>query len=251
MNDPGPDPIGILNAAIETLEEATERFVAELGPANWVGPRDSGHFRFARRDPQVIQVLRCVRVASSLWACMTLLESGFVTEIGVLLRTVHEFLEDIGFMHSALQGDPSPYQIEFVESFFVATPTTVEGLQSEPRRSRVARQRVRASQARALSPDDPHRMVQISRVIEGVFGGFVHGSYASIMDMYEGGTNVFRLRGMLGTPRIDTWRWQIATHVQRSLNDFGFVAWSLRIDDLFHSLRAARDAFERSVAYQR
>ncbi|HEV2283798.1 MAG TPA: hypothetical protein VGX75_15545, partial [bacterium] len=87
--------------------------------------------------------------------------------------------------------------------------------------------------------------------VDNTYSGFVHGSQASIMDLYEGGDRErFRVHGMLGTQRIPTYRRELAHYTHRALNTLGVIALFMRLLDLGDHLFEARIAFEASEAYQ-
>jgi len=118
----------------------------------------------------------------------------------------------------------------------------------------VERKKIHASQDRVLGrfvPQRPGLVRRMARAIDDVYSGVVHGSLTSIMELYEGGDRErFRVHGMLDTPRIRTYRIELAHYTHRALNTLGVIALYLGLVDLGDRLREKRIAFEASEAYQ-
>jgi hypothetical protein len=166
--------------------------------------------------------------------------------------TISEFLTDIGFAEdAAVSPTPTSDQQRLVELYFTEEGDSAEELLARQRQpERVPRKKVRAAEARLVSPDNPHRAQQLKGVEETAFSGYVHGSYSCVMELYEGRTGRFLLQGMGGTPLIPIWRQQIAFYVHRALNVFASVAHGMGMVDLCDRLIECRRAFEQSSAYK-
>lgn len=247
LNEPRILP---LQRAIFAQSLAVDALAAALGPAVPMSDHGDFKFRYAKPTPQHAQVLKAVRYVSAMNAGLKLLEGGFYAEIIALMRMAQEYLSDITFIHEGLStGTPTAEQQRFVEHFFAEHGSTAEELiQKPPRGALVERKKVHASHGRQLQPNNPHRIKQMFDAVESVLSGYVHGSYSSVMELYEGGTNRFRTDGMLGTPRVAQSERQMILNAHRAFNVLREIAWSLRIEELFNVLRAARLAFEKSSA---
>lgn len=239
--------------AVKVLEAALERFATKIGAPMFIPEKEKERFRYPTPSSTILQVLKAIRVVSALNAMVLLLRHGFVQEIGVLLRTVDDFLGEITFLHEAHQsGKPTADQQRFVDLFFAEDTRSLEEiLRGQKRSGWVARKKIYAAEARWLSPKDPERVARSLAAIGDVLNRYTHGSYQTIMELYEGGTEKFRVRGMMGTPRIGTFRQQIAQYTHRSLNIFSLVALALGLQDLHERLLETRRAFQKSSVYQR
>ena len=243
--------------AIELLEYAIERFTVSIGPPLYIPENGKERFRYTNKSPILIQVLKSIRIVSTLNASLCLLKEGYVQEIGVLLRTVDDFIKEITFMQEAIQGKtPTEGQKRFIENFFEEPPLDIEErLKDTRQRSWVPRKKICASISRIFSEfGNPFFVRQITRIISTSLDGYVHGHYQHIMELYEGSKNGrnenFRLRGMLGTQRIENWRWQISAYIHRALNTFTDIAINLELNDMVRKLQEKRKAFEESSAYK-
>jgi hypothetical protein len=236
-----------LRQAVDVLEAAVDALAASIGRPEWIADGDSGRFRYRDQSAQVLQIAKAVRAVSTLNACLHLLSVGYYAEILMLLRSAHDFIAEIMYIHEALQtGTPTADQQRFLEHFFAAYGSTTEDLiANPPRGSAVERKKITASQGRQMTPENPHRTQKMFAAVEGVFAGYTHGSYSSAMELYEGGTWRFRMRGMAGTPRaLD----QIVIYTHRAFNAVRGIAWSTRTESVFNSIKLDRIAFEQSPA---
>ena len=239
-----------IRAAISVLEGALAHFVDHIGPPRFL-ERPDPRFRYASPSLLTFIVLRAVRIVSGLNALAVLLRAGFTQEMGILIRTISEFLTDIGFAQDAIGSQPpTSDQQRLADLYFTEEGDSAEELLARQRQpERVSRKKVRAAEARLVSPENPHRTQNLKAAEENAFSGYVHGSYPCVMEMYEGGTERFLVKGMVGTPRIPIWRQQIAIYVHRALNVFASVAHGLGMQDLYETLIECRRHFEQSSAY--
>lgn len=251
-----PEKVELIKQAIGELEVALSLLVAKIGPPIYIPESEKPRFRYTVADPLILMVLKAVRVVSGLNAATVLLEAGYVVEMGVLFRTIDDFIDEITFVGEVVEkGAATADQTRFIEaSFEDDTRTTAELLEDWPRTQRVERKKIQASQDRVLGryvPEAPELVKRIARAVDNTYSGFVHGSQASIMELYEGGDRErFRVHGMLGTQRIPTYRRELAHYTHRALNTLGVIALFMRLVDLGDHLFEARIAFEASEAYQ-
>jgi hypothetical protein len=251
MTLPEESALAEIRAAIELLEEALMHFVNHIGSPDFIDDPDAPRFRYASPTLLVFIMLRAVRVVSGLNALVVLLRAGFTQEMGVLIRTISEFLTDIGFAEDALTSPtPTHDQLRLAELYFTDEGESTEELLARQRQpERISRKKMVAGEARIVSPENPFRLQQLKQSEENVFSDYVHGAYPRVMEMYEGGTKRFLVQGMAETPMILIWRRQIALYVHRALNDFASVAHGIGLLDLDKRLIQCRCIFEQSSAY--
>lgn len=249
------EKIELIKAAIRELEAALDRLVAKIGPPMYIVEAEKLRFRYTAPDPLKLMVLKAVRVVSGLNAATVLLEAGYVVEMGVLFRTIDDYIDEIAFVSEVVENRTATTdQTRFIEAFFEDdSRTTAELLQDRPRQKRVERKKIHASQERVFGrfvPQIPGLIRRMARAIDDVYSGVVHGSQSSIMQMYEGGTECFKVRGMLDTPHIRTYRIELANYTHRALNTSSVIALFLGLTDVGDRLYEKRVAFETSEAYQ-
>lgn len=209
-------------------------------------------FRHEQKDDLLLSYLKCIRSLSSLNACVVLLRSGFVQEVGALCRCIDEFCEDVLFLATPLgeDGAYSQHQRQLVEEYFQEEfEDNSHPLPEAAPRHRVPRTRVQAGISRIEGqPVNPHDTRSLFHTLSRTFSGYVHGAYVHTMEMY-GGPNLqncqYHIRGMLGTPRIDEWVNTLGNYVYRSSIAWEVVARRCEDDGAIEAVRTARSQFER------
>ena len=252
--------IAILFNIIRLLELSVAEFEKLIPkPVFLDADTERKRWRFEQGSPQILQVLMCVRVASGLRACVVLLANGQMTEIGVLLRTIDDFLAEITFMdevtEKGIDNCTTEHKRFLEEYFFDNNRTTEEMLEDSVNPTRKVdftkhRQKMQASEARLLGGDDPHHIKKTVKTIDDAWSGVVHGSYQSVMEMY-GGESIETAHFEAGGTgaRFSPYRHHIGLHVHHALNEFCKVAYNLGHNQLAHHLREMRREFEKSPAY--
>lgn len=249
--------IQYLAGLISTLEKAANRFATALGKPIALPEAGKERFRYMNPDSRHIQALKAVRVVSTLNACSILLKYGLTQEMGVLFRTLHEFLTDIEFIQEAhVTGTPTSGQQEYINQFFNDDlKTTDEMMELQEKIKYVERKNVIASQARTLGQvENPEKIRRIVGALERGYSAYVHGRYPCIMELYEGnldgGSEGFRMKGMLGTDKLSAFGWTLASFVLKALNTFSLIAHNLKMNELESELIEQRRLLEKSPAYK-
>jgi hypothetical protein len=139
-------------------------------------------------------------------------------------------------------------QERYVEQLFAdKVPTSEELWQQREAIQQVPRKKIRAAESRTLGRigGDPHTLAVISKNVDDVWSGFVHGSYTSTMELYK--DDGFQVRGF--PPRVPSYIGQLAIYIHRALNAFAHLALDLGLIDLADELVATRREFEASDDY--
>jgi hypothetical protein len=133
--------------------------------------------------------MKAARVVSGLNEATIPLEHGYVTEIGVLIRTINDFLADILYMEEVHQkGTATVDQQTFLDEFFAQEDFDVQAMLKDPKRPwRVSRKHIHASSARILQPENPDPVRKMVATIDIAFSKYVHGEFLTIMELYAGG----------------------------------------------------------------
>jgi len=241
-----------IQECIDLMGKALEAFTGILPHPENVNESGIMCFRYKETNSLLFQVLKCVRIVSSLNAAVVLLKSGYVQEVGVLIRTVHEFNHDIEFIQEGHEKDClNDKQQQIVNLFFSAKiPTEEELLSSMKKKPTVQRKNIYPIIARDLNPENPHKTQHTLKAEEEIYSGYVHGSYLHIMELYDGCSNLFCIDGLKSTPRISDWIHYLALCVQPSLNTFLGIAQYVKLLGLAEELRLLRNNFQESEAYK-
>lgn len=245
--------ISQIQDCISILDKSVNEFTRLFNNPVMVKESGISCYRFENTDSLLFQVLKCIRIVSGLNASVVLIETGYVQEVGVLIRTIHEFIHDIEFIQAGHeQSFLNEKQQEMVNLFFSASmKTTDDFLSTMKKNPTVARGKIYPTVARDLSPENPHRIQHTMKAIEETYSGYVHGSYPHVMELYYGGSNSFCLKGMVRTPRTAEWIEYLALCVHPALNVFIGIARYAKLMDTAEELRMMRTKFEESEAYKK
>lgn len=240
--------IDLLVMSVSVLEQTIEK--PQFIDAEGSKPR----FRYSDPDELTFELMMCARVASALRAAAILLQNCHTTEVAVLFRTIDDFIANFMSVDEVLikgAENVTASQRTFLERYFTDDPRSVEEKMANRKKVNYNewRQKVQASEARLLGGENPHQIKQIVQVVDDVFSGFVHGDYASTMEMYGGSTLAQTQFNVSGIPvRFQEYRQHLAIYVHRALNIFSRLAHNLGHQEISEKLRQARINFEASPA---
>ena len=245
------DFIELLLTYIEPLQKALDVFLSKIDSPEFIKEEKWHGYRYNRPSPRIFQILKCVRIVSGFNAGVHLLSKGFVQEVGVLNRTIFEFLHDIDFIQAGIDtGKFTQSQKEMLDSFFAGEIRSAKDLMdTHKKQPGVSRKKVYAELGRLLKPDDPDRIQRIVKTLEEAYSGYIHGQYPHIMELYNGYTRTFHTKGMLGTPRIPEHTGELARTLHQALNQFAAIASSWDLQDFAEKLVNARISLETSGVY--
>lgn len=251
------DRVGQIRVVIGELEGAVRTFETVIGRPIYITEGSGGRFKYPTPSPQVLIVLKGARVVSGLNALAGLLQFGHTDEMGVIIRTVDDFLGEILFIEEAVKtGKPTTDQQRFIDQFFAEDDFSVEEMMATnaKRPPGVPLRSIQASEARVLgefADKGPDRVQRMTRTVDAAYSGHVHGSYMSAMELYRGGDDEgFMLKGTRGSPHIKTYLGELARYVHRSLNIFASIAHGFALLELAARLLSIRKGLEESTAFR-
>lgn len=209
--------------ALEDIELAVHSLSNAVGKPRLTGELGREWWQYETASIDVVVLCKAVRISSGLNAANALLNAGFIAEAGVLLRTIDDYIDEITFLTETVEsGEASASHERFVAAFFAERiMSQVELLEQEKMESYVPKKKIRASQARQLSKDDPDHVRKVTSVIDRTLDGFVHGHYPTAMELYDGRVLRFSLRGMPGTRNQDVMSRHLAHYIYRALAVLG------------------------------
>ncbi|HTW50800.1 MAG TPA: hypothetical protein VME45_02775 [Stellaceae bacterium] len=172
-----------LYVLIEKLQRQT------IGEPKWDSEKEV--FEYDRRSADVVAVLKAVRAAHGISALDILCNSGLFIDFGVIIRCINDCNTEIFFL---LENYPNlSRDVErFVDAFFHATID--EDLSQRP--PAIQARKIRSAMVRVLKGQHDDALVKLTERIYGTFSGYVHANYAHIMEVYNGATKDFNLRGV-------------------------------------------------------
>jgi len=238
----------ICRKSITHLENIIGVFEKELGKPELV------HGAYTYDSPNVKHVcfLKGVRIVSGLNALLVLLHAGYLTEMGVLVRTVGDCINDIYFL---LENFPqtTPEVEKYVSNFFNEIIEEPEIDENDRRKThRIKVRKIHASRARLLSE---HMNLEIDRDmvyrIYSAYSGYVHAAYPNIMEMYGGHPqHKFHLRGMKEMSRVKDWSQIVLEFIRSTILVFGYMAEKYADEDIVQEIRRTLEQFEKETHVQ-
>jgi hypothetical protein len=204
-------------------------------------------FRYETNSIKAAVIQKSARLISGLNASLILLEHGFVQELGVIFRTIDEFLEDVLFLCEAIRNNEiTALHKEFLEYFYMEEFDQPDNpLLSEQKRPSIPRKKILAAISNIKENDlNPSDSQELFRTINKVFSGYVHGASNHILEMYCGNPPKFYLSGMLETPSFREILEACWDYIYRGLISIMMVALSFGQNELIKELYEFRDYFE-------
>jgi hypothetical protein len=154
---------------------------------------------FREKTERALIVGKAVRMASGIRAALLLADLGYITDCGTILRMVSDFVtEVIAIYEGSTRNEPTRAQKDFVEQYFGPTAQTPDEYDENQEKDRwVARDKLIAAHVRCASEgkQDPDRARKALRFLAHLFDKFVHGSRLSTMELYNGFTHRFMMKG--------------------------------------------------------
>ena len=239
--------IDIYKKSIGHLKNVVSAFEKELEKP------ESIHGAFAYKSPTIKHVcfLKAIRIVSGLNALLVLLQAGYVTEMGVLIRTIGDCINDIYFLLEHFP-DKTPEVEKYISDFFNEDIDEAGIAQNQEKKiHRTKARKIYASRARLLSE---HINFSVRRdmvyKIYSAYSGYVHSAYPNIMELY-GGTPPynFHMQGMKETPRIGDWETILIAFIRSATLVFGYMADKYDKVDLVQEIRRILDWFEKEMTY--
>ena len=191
------------------LDSWVNELAAHLDPPRRL-PESDGSFRleFTQQSPHAVMVGKLVRAVSGLHGALVLAKTGYITECGVVLRTVSDFCTEISTVAWSVAKDerlPSAVQ-EFAKQYFLPKARTPEEFVAAARRRYVSREalmKVRKVQAESVGKDNAQQLDLNHRFINMSYDAYVHGAYETTMELWSNQRGTFMMRSHSSAAKRD------------------------------------------------
>jgi len=234
----------LYNQALGKMEQTLRILEGRVPPPQRVPFKDSFVYRYVEKTLLQAVVQKLARLVSGLHAARLLMEHGFVQEQGALQRMLDDIEEDITFLtFSVIFNSPTPLHQKYLDEFYQEEFDAKTGKASTQKRQMIKREKIRAYIAR--TDRDPSRAIDVSRIINKAYSGFVHAASPHIMDMYGGNPPHFHTRGMAGTRQQRACRKDLWNYFYRSLLAFASSAMAFEDGELYEQLNEFTQEFAR------
>lgn len=243
MSNKKMNRVDIYKKSIQRLEEIIGHFESELEKPTVV----NGRCGYKTPTLRHICFLKGIRIISGLNALLVLYRAGYVTEMGILLRTINECINDIYFL---LENYPhkTPEVEKYIATFLNENVDELKIVEDESKRIKRTKARtIIASRVRFLSE---HMNLHIDREIVyknyNIYSGYVHACYPNIMELYGNGLNgKFHMSGIKDSRKMKEWEKVLVDFARSTILVFGYMAEKYHKKDLTHRIREAIDWFEK------
>lgn len=198
-------------------------------------------------------VAKAVRMVSALNAAALLADNGFTTEVASLLRIVTDLANEIiAVGEGVLRGTLTRSQQDFVDQFFRPVPTSLEEFRAREKASYVSRKEIYKAHKRlaAESPADGEKLVEIGKFLDQGYDSYVHGGYATAMELYEGCTESFMVSGHRSDHHRCVASVSLAQKLFYAILALELMAMSQGATELVSEIRTARHELESAPEYQ-
>jgi hypothetical protein len=232
---------------LPALTAAFHRIEALLEKPQLVEIHTFHFFRYSNMGLKEAAIQKLARLVSGLHASYILLQTGFVQELGVLLRTLDEFAEDTCFLCYAIKdGNVTDLHRNYLEVFYQEEFDTSGNLfLAEQNRKTIPRRKIHAALARYhsqfLNQSDAQ---ELHHTLSQTYSGYVHGASPHIMEMYGGEPPHYHVDGMLDTSRFEENVEQLWPYFDRGINTMIFVALVFGDNELVKDIYELRHYFE-------
>ena len=208
---------------LATLVEKLRK--AAIGEPLWVAAKEA--FEYQDRSAKVAAILKLVRAAHGVSAIDLLCHAGLFIDFGVLIRYINDSVSEIYFLLERFP-DVSRNVNQFIAEFFART---LDGHLSDET-PQVPTKKIRSAFVRVLkgSHDDATRKL-LERIFK-TFSGYVHASYAHVMEVYNGSTCDFNLRGVPSVVQYDMRMQHVDVAAISVLHAAAFIAQTLGLKEL-------------------
>lgn len=200
----------VTKQVLAQLDEWLSELAAPLLPLKKVpaGPPEANGFRWAFREEteRALVIGKSVRMISAIKAAFILLDQGYVTECGTLLRTVSDFANEIASITEGVRsGNPTTAQKKFVEQYFRPIAEDPDEYDAQKNDEFVTRDKLLSAhyrlaeeqyKANVKDSPNPDRVRKVFRYLAHMYDKYVHGAYITAMELYNG----------------DTWRFMVSGH---------------------------------------
>jgi hypothetical protein len=172
-----------LTALIEQLRREA------IGEPAWIPEKEV--FEYQEHSARVVAVLKLVRAMHGVSALELLCANGLFIDAGAIMRCINDCVSEVYFLLEEFPNTSDKVH-QFIAAFFAST---IDGYLSDDTPP-IPTKKARSAVVRVLKGGHDDATRKLLERIFVTFSGYVHASYAHIMEVYNGATSDFNLRGV-------------------------------------------------------
>jgi hypothetical protein len=197
---------------------------AAIGEPRWVAEKQA--FEYQDRSAKVVAVLKLVRAAHGVSAIDLLCRAGLFVDFGALIRCINDSVSEIYFLLEEFPRTSGNVD-QFIAEFFART---IDGHLSDDT-PQVPTKKIRSAFVRVLSGSHDDQARKLLERIFRTFSGYIHASYSHIMEVYNGDTCDFNLRGVPSIVQRDMRMQHVDVAAISVLHAGAFIAQTLGLTE--------------------
>ena len=249
----------VTERVLAQLDEWLSELAAPLPPLKKVpaGPPEANGFRWAFREEteRALVIGKSVRMISAIKGAFILVDQGYVTECGTLLRTVSDSSSEITSITEGVRsGAPTAAQNKFLEQYFTSIPEDPGEYDAQKKEEFVTRDKLLSAHYRLAEESynanvkdspNPDRVRKVIRYLAHMYDKFVHGAYITAMELYNGDTGRFMVSRHESVEYRVVWKTQAASKLHEAICALHMVAVGMGMTGLAERIqRAQKELYE-------
>ena len=250
----------VTERVLSQLDDWLNELGAPLLPLKKVpaGPPGGNGFRWAfRKETEGALVIgKSVRMVSAIKAAFILVDLGYVTECGTLLRTVSDFVGEIISITEGVRSDAlTVAQKKFIEQYFTPIPEDPDAYDALKREEFVTRDKLLSAhyrlaeevqRAKLKDSVNAEQVRKVIRYLAHMYDKYVHGAYVTAMELYNEKTWRFMVSGIESVEYRYEYKTQAASKLHEALCALAMVANGMGMSGLTERMDAAQKELYQS-----
>jgi hypothetical protein len=205
-----------------------------IGEPLWLPDKEV--FEYQEHSAKVVAVLKLVRAMHGVTAVKLLISAGLFIDAGALLRCINDCASEVYFLLEHFPNASNTVD-QFIKEFF---SNTIDGYLVDEMHQ-IPTKKVRSAVVRVLKGTDDDATRKLLERIFKTFSGYVHASYANVMEVYNGGDLDFNLSGVPNAERRSIWMQHVDLSATTVLHAAAFLARTLGLTELHHEMMQLED----------
>jgi hypothetical protein len=184
-------------------------------------------FEYQDHSARVVAILKLIRAMHGVNSMDLLCRAGFLIDLGVIIRCVNDCISEVYFLLEAFPNTSTNVD-QFITAFFA---NSIDGYLSNEEPP-VPTKKIRSSVVRVLKGAHDDLLRQMLERIFRTFSGYVHANYAHIMEVYNGGTHSFNVKGVISLKQREMRMAHVEAAAISVLHAAAFIAQTLDLTEL-------------------
>ena len=196
-------------------------------------------YRYEDKSIRQAIIQKLARLVTGLQAVVMLNRCGLLQEQATLQRTLDEFDQDIIFLcHAIIYHDRVELHDRYLDAFYQEEfDSPFNAIESSQKRPMVPRKKILAyiSKDRGTGYDQSST-IEVTRTIDKLNSGYVHGASPQLMELYYGEPPRFHLFSSKESPYLEDYSDTILYYFYRAILTFSLSAMAFDNEPLYKKM---------------